>query len=382
MPKKSLERSRTLGPTLRRRRQELGLSIQDVVDATEKSGRPIPYSTLAKIETGEVDPGVLRFHQLLKVYQLPMQTVQDLLDLEEITAPFVEDGDAEDLLDQGRALMERGQIGAALARYVVARQKAPKGSSIRARATLAFTGTCCALGKFRLALHALEEVILDPLEARIRVTAYVQAAICWDGLGSPDAALGFLERGETHLPRGDARVRAWLYHKKASALSALGRLADASRDVERAARAYRAAGDAFGFQQLAGLRIRLARESGRLEASVRMARRARREAREGGYERLEVHRAIDEAAALVGLGRAEPAVALLESCLARALVLQDRPAQFLIHYHLWRAFESLETPLRARAERDAARYFVRFVDESTRETRDIKEEVRDGQSKS
>ena len=374
MPQRPIERSRILGPALRRRREELRLTLRDMVLETERAGRPIPYSTLAKIETGEIEPGVLRFHQLLKLYQLPMQAAQDLLDLEEIAEELPDSDDVDQLVIDGRALLERGQLGAALAHFMAARQRPASSPFSKAKADIAFTATCCTLGKFRLALHVLEDVIVSAPDNRVLTTAYVQAAMCWDAIGSPDAALGFLDRAEVHLPRGEPKIRAWLFHKKATVLCALGETDAATRCADSATRAYRAAGEAFGGATLAGVRIRLVRESGDDEASLRLARRARRDARVRGHERLHIHRTLDEARALVRLDRADEAIPLLEFALSKAIAMQDRAAQFYGHYDLALAFEQLGVPERARAEMDAARHFVRYVDESTPETRRFKEE--------
>jgi len=116
MPQKPIERSRTLGPALRRRREELQLSLRDVVRETERDGRPIPHSTLAKIESGQIEPGVLRFHQLLKLYQLPMQAAQDLLDIEEIADDLPDSDDIERLVEDGREHLAKGRLGAATRR--------------------------------------------------------------------------------------------------------------------------------------------------------------------------------------------------------------------------------------------------------------------------
>ena len=81
----ALSPSPAVAQLLRERRGELGLSLRDVQRRTESLGSPIPFTTLAKVEQGKVDPGVKRLHLLLKIYDLPVGLAADLLDLEEFS---------------------------------------------------------------------------------------------------------------------------------------------------------------------------------------------------------------------------------------------------------------------------------------------------------
>ena len=93
MPSKPLEASPAMARLLRERRRELGLTLRDVQKLTQEGGKPIPHSTLARIESGRLDPGVRRLQQLLRLYRLPAQAAGDLLDLEAMAGavPFERD---------------------------------------------------------------------------------------------------------------------------------------------------------------------------------------------------------------------------------------------------------------------------------------------------
>jgi tetratricopeptide (TPR) repeat protein len=380
MPRKAIERSRTLGPELRRRREELGLTLREVVSKTAEAGSPIPFSTLAKIEQGKVDPGVLRLHHILKIYDLPMQVAEDLLDLEELASELPGTRDPERLLERGRELWNRGDLEHGLAYFVALRQRVSKDSPLWPKALLAFSGACSRLGKFRLTLHLLEDALLMPLDADLRVTAYVQAAMAWDGLGSPDVALAFVDRGAKHLRRGNARGRAWLFHKKAGVHCGQGEYDEARESLALALRAYRKAGDTYGLALALGLESRILRETGDPERAADVAREARSIAARDGFERVATLRALDEGIALVQLGRTEDGLNALRGALAAGLSHNDRVVQFYAHYYLAEACERSGDHELARVERDAARYFARFVDESTPETRALREERRNASS--
>ena len=63
MPRKPLETSPVLAAFLRDRRKDRRLSLRDVERRTGEDGRPIPFSTLSRIESGAIDPGVRRLRR-------------------------------------------------------------------------------------------------------------------------------------------------------------------------------------------------------------------------------------------------------------------------------------------------------------------------------
>lgn len=369
MPRKSIERSRALGPELRRRREELGLTLREVAESTEQSGRPIPISTLAKIEQGQVDPGVLRLHQLLKVYQLPMQVAQDVLDLEEIAAELPAESDPDALYAEACRLWQDGDLDHGLAHFIALRERSAEDSIQRQKGVLAFAGACAALGKFRMSLQLIEALLLQAMRNELRAQAYVQAAIAWDGLGAPDVALAFLDRAEHHLDAADQKPAAWLHHKKAGVLCAQGDLDGARASVDEADRVYRAQNDRFGRARLSGLQVRVLREGGDLDGALQAAVSGRRLAKKNGYEIVENLRALDEGRVRVLMGDVNSGLEILRRALAVALDRNDRGAQFYAHFFLAEGYDKAGDPERARIERDAARYFVQFVDEDGPETR-------------
>ncbi len=60
---------------LRRKREELGLSLRAVEQKLAEQGERFPASTLSRIEQGKLDPGVRRLHQLLRLYKIPPHLV-------------------------------------------------------------------------------------------------------------------------------------------------------------------------------------------------------------------------------------------------------------------------------------------------------------------
>ncbi len=375
MPRKALKTSPALARTLRSRRRELGFTLREVVRQTERAGNPIPFSTLAKIEQGRVDPGIRRLHLLLKLYHLPIQMAGDVLDLEEMADERPATRDPETLYREGVAAWKRGETKRGLAHLLALREvvgERPEGRLLRQRSQLAFAIASGSLGRYRMALQIVEGLLLDPIEPELRIAAYVQAASAWDGLGAPDVALAFLERAARQLDAADHQQRGWVLHKTAGVLCGLGQLERARAELDAALASYRAAQDDYGESRVLGLRVRLHETAGDLGAALRAAREAHEHAAARGYTRLALLRKLQQGRLLVALGDSETGLSELHHALADALTIEDRAAQFFAHYHLWKAHVQLGERDRARIERRAAEYFVQFVDDASEEVLEIR----------
>src|SRR5258705_11960987 len=101
MPAKAIALSRSVGDLLRHRRRHLGYTLREVERLTSAQGNLIPFSTLARIEQGRLDPGLKRLHALLKLYGLPIQAAGDLLDMEAVAGTVAATGDFASLQDRG-----------------------------------------------------------------------------------------------------------------------------------------------------------------------------------------------------------------------------------------------------------------------------------------
>ena len=110
MPAKAIALSPSVGGLLRERRQRLGYTLRDVERLTSARGGLIPFSTLARIEQGRLDPGLKRLHALLQLYGLPIQAAGDLLDLEAIAASVTVKGDFAALRARGARSWRAGDL--------------------------------------------------------------------------------------------------------------------------------------------------------------------------------------------------------------------------------------------------------------------------------
>src|SRR5262245_30425876 len=98
MPRVAIRPSRDLANLFRQRRKELNLTLREVEGRTQEFGKLIPFSTLGKVEQGRVEPGVVRFKQLLDVYDIPQGVALDLVALEAQRAELPKRADPQELL--------------------------------------------------------------------------------------------------------------------------------------------------------------------------------------------------------------------------------------------------------------------------------------------
>lgn len=378
MGKVAVRPSQAVAQLLKQRRTDLGLTLREVQERTEALGHPVFFTTLRRIERGVVDPGVQRLHVLLQLYEVPPNLVPDLLGFEQFAGELPDAGGPQELLEGARKHWEAGNAKQALAHLFVLRAQAPQDVEARyerQRALLGFAFVAGSLGKYRLARHIIDDLLVEPPDPRLLVPTLIRAAGCWHWLGSGEVALAFLDRAQARVAPDDHKQRAWICHSRASTFVTLRLFADAEREIGNALDAYAKAEDAYGADRCLGVRVRLKFAQGDLKGAHATARAAREHAARHGHERLRTMHTMHEGHALVCLGEPTAGLAALDEALSRSIAAQDTLTQFYAHYYLWKAHSSLGNPQRADVELNAARYFVRFVDEVTPETGEIRSMV-------
>lgn len=375
MPRLALRPSSAMADLLRRRRIQLGLTLREVQEQTGETGKAIPFTTLAKVEQGRVDPGVMRLHQLLRLYNVPVQMAAELLDLEHWSDEHVRQLDPEVLQAEGLTHWKKGDLKKALGYLYSVRERASedaKHKQERQKTLLSFAVAAGALGKYHLSRQIADDLLVEPPHPALLVPVLLQLGVCWLRLGSQEAALAFLERAERHVRPKDLQHRAWILHQKAATLAAADEIEAAEAELAKALQAYRKASDAQGENRALGVRVKLLRKQGRHAEGLKAATAARHHAESHGFDHLTVLRRLDEGRAHVDLGDPANGIPMLREALASAISQKDQMAEFRAHHALWKAYGAALDRERAELELKAALYFVRFVDESTEEVAEIR----------
>ena len=372
----ALKTSAAVGRLLKRRRQELRLTLRQVSDrlAAERSER-IPVSTLARIEQGKLDPGVRRLHLLLRVYDVPAHLVSDLVELEALAVEPPAEKDLEKLYECGIEHWKQGNIAEGLAHLFAVREHVPGDDAarlLRQKAALGFGIAARNLGKYNLAKQITEDLLLEPPDDSLASRVMVLAASVWCGLGSHDAALAFAHQAAARVRPNDHQEAAWVLHGKAKILLDLGRADEAEEVLGDALSHYRARKDSYGEARALILKARILETLGRTKDASASLRKVVKISQDHGHAKLVNAGSLEHGRLLVKTGDAKKGLEVLRQALADAVVRDDRNAQFFAHHYLWKAHEALGEPDRARFELESARYFVSFIDEASPEAEEVR----------
>jgi len=385
MPARAIALSRTVGHLLREQRRRLGYTLRDVERLTAQGGNPIPFSTLARIEQGRLDPGLKRLHALLRLYGLPIQAAGDLLDVESIAGDVAAQGDIATLRDRGEKAWRSGDLPTAFACYLAMRHHEAEREpdrALRHESILSFAVMAAKLGKHHIARQMLDELSLDKPDRPMLIRILVQSASTWQALGSADLAFAQIAGAEALLAPGDHRGRGWVAHMRATLRIDTGAFDQARADLVAAARLYQRANRPYDRALALVVMARLEVEAGDAARARRAAVRAARFASRHDFERVHALASIQEARAFLLSSDPARAIAVLDRLLAATVTTPDNVIRFYVHFYLSKAYTAAGEPLRARAELTQARYFVRFVDQASRETSEVRGHLEGGSSTS
>jgi transcriptional regulator with XRE-family HTH domain len=385
MPAKAIALSPSVGELLRNRRRRLGYTLRQVEQLTSAQGNLIPFSTLARIEQGRLDPGLKRLHALLQLYGLPIQAAGDLLEMESLAGTVEADGDFATLRDRGTEAWRSGDLPTALGCYLALRRRADDqaaGRSVRHEAILSFAVMAGKLGKHHIARQILDDLFLDKPDRPTLLRTFVFAASTWHALGSTDVALAHLFGAEQLVEPGDRQGRGWILHMRGSIQVDFGTFDEARANLVEAARLYEKARRPYDRALALVTLARLEVERGDATEAVRAARRAANFAALRSYERVRALAVIQEARAYLLDGKPDRALTVLTQVLAATIAASDNVIRFYSHFYLSKAYASLGDSLRSQVEFDQARYFVRFVENASKETSEVRGHLKDGSTAS
>jgi transcriptional regulator with XRE-family HTH domain len=381
MPAATIRTSRQVAELLRNARKEHGLSLAAASEAVSRLGEPIPLSTLARIETGRFDPGIRRLHALLRLYGVSPQAVADLIEIEETTGRLPESDDLASLYARGLEHWKAGDIRAAFAHWIAIRghrATTDEDRRVREKSLVAFATAARSTGRLSLAKRLTEQLLTDGVSPEYEIHLLVLASTVWGDLKSSLAAAAFVGEAERRLRDGDDSSRGFVLHAKAKVLQRSGALVEALDALHAARAAFQRAGDPLGAANAALTRTFVLEESGDLDGARNSVDAVLEEAIEQKLDRIAAKALVEKGRLELVSGRdAQAAIELLRQGYARCIACGDRSTEFFAHFWLWKAHAAAEDDANAAAERDAARYFVRYVEAETPET----EEIRSGPGK-
>ena len=365
MPRIAIRPSQDLARLLRERRAELNLTLRQAEERTRTFGKVIPFTTLSKVEQGRVDPGVVRFQQLLEIYDLPQQAALDLVALETMRGPLPRGADAEALYETAVRLRREGDSAQALAHLYAVRDlvgRDPRRTELRQKAQLQFGLVAGALGRFQLSKHLIEELLGERPGAPMVLRCLIQLAVCWERLGMQELALAALGRAEIHAVQAGAQERAWVAQERGLIELALGNREEAQRQLEHARKLYKDAGDEQGSAKASFSLVRVLLAGGHAKAAIRAAHQLVQATGTKATQSLRPQATVLLGLAQLGAREFESALTSLRTALAEAVSVDSTTARFLAHHYLAQVYAEIGDKDRSQAEQVAAEQFRKYID--------------------
>lgn len=296
-----------LGSYLRRLREGYGYTLRKVEERADLLGESIDNSQLSRFEKGKAVPSFDKLRALARIFNIPVQTFSDVLDLEEYEPFKPEEGTYDELISAGAGLISRGEFGRAYVYYEralevaflrdegVARDEAIADSRWRMATTLK------RLGKLSMAEHELREILKERkrLVPRTRMRALLQLSYLYRELG--DLLLSSILAREALALSREVQDPA----TEAGVLNTMANIAHAEDDFDTAVEAYgqclrllQSLGGSREMESIVSVNLGGCMvQAGRTEEGFDLLRRALAEARRNGYRRA-------SALALTRLGEA------------------------------------------------------------------------------
>ena len=365
MPRIAIRPSQDLARMLRERRAELKLTLRQAEERTRTFGKVIPFTTLSKVEQGRVDPGVVRFQQLLEIYDLPQQAALDVVAVETMRGPLPRGADPETLYESAVRLRKEGDNAQALAHLYAVKDlvgRDPRRAELRQQAQFQFALVVAGLGRYQLSKHLVEELLTQRPPAPMALRCLIQLASCWERLGVLELALAALGRAEIHAAAAGPQERACVTQERGLIELSLGNREEAQRLLEQARKLYKEAGDEQGAAKTSFSLVRVLLSGGQAKAAIRAAHQLVQ-----GMGTKATQKLRPEATVLLGLAHLaerefDSALMALRTALAEAVSMDSTTARFLAHHYLALAYGETEDKERAQAEQAAADQFRKYID--------------------
>jgi tetratricopeptide (TPR) repeat protein len=232
-----------LGTYLRKLREGYGDTLRKVEEHAVSLGEAIDNSQLSRFEKGKAVPSFEKLRALARVFNVPVQSFSDVLDLEEYQQLKPDSTDHNFLLKTGSDLMAKGEPGRAFVTYERALEVAGslrdpgKCSEKVAEARWRMACALKALGKLYMAEYELREILKERehLSPKTQLRSLLQLGYLYREFGDLYLA-SVLVRECLALARerGDLSTQAGVLNSLGNILHDGGRPAEATESYREA----------------------------------------------------------------------------------------------------------------------------------------------------
>ena len=292
----NLKGSLKLGSYLKKLRAGYGYSLRRVEERARAEGGEIDNSQLSRYEKGICYPSFDKLRVLASVFNVSIQSFSDVVDLEEFDSLRPESVEPTRLVDEGKALLARGEYGKAFVYFegaidgLMATEPSPERQRLIAETRINEAAALHRLGKLALAEQELRqamrfaEVISPSLRAKALLALAAIHAVQGDTfLGEMESERAFELAELAELPETAAKA----LHTLGQMLAHQNRPAEAIERYRGAARYYEKCGN-----QVEAVRVKVNIgaafvELGKRREGIRLLQAAVHEARSGQLRRVE-----------------------------------------------------------------------------------------------
>ena len=229
-----------LGGYLRRLRQGYGYTLRKVEEQAVAQGEAIDNSQLSRFEKGKAVPSFEKLRALARVFNVPVQSFADVLDLEEFQHLKPNGEDYSQLIRDGFDLMAKGEPGPAFVTYERALELAQKledplrRAELMAQARYRMASALKSLGKLYMTELELRAILKDRdrLSRGARLRALLQLSYLYRELGDLYLA-SVLARESLELARREED-----FGRQAGVLNTLGNIQHDEGKIQEAGASY------------------------------------------------------------------------------------------------------------------------------------------------
>jgi ATP/maltotriose-dependent transcriptional regulator MalT len=221
----------------------------------------------------------------------------------------------------------------------------------------------------------LDELLMEQPDGPVLVAILIQQSVAWRALGSPVAAMAFLDAAAKHVRANEPKQQGWIEHQRAHVLIEQRDFAAAAKSLALAVQFHRRAKSPYD-EALALLAMaRLAFEQGDPQSALVAARRAAAFAVKHKFNRSRLAALVDQARALSASGSPDEGRKLLLGVLADSKVAEDNRVCFYAHFYLWQNERDSGNIGRAAVELREAGYYLKHVDQNNPEAIAVRREL-------
>lgn len=361
---RAAELSESVAGFLRAQRKARGFGLRQVQQLSAQYGNPIPFATLAKIELGSVEPGLLRVATLFRLYEVPIDLLDDLLQLETAVrgpaAPAFAEPEA--YRQQAVEIYRKGETNEAIRRLLLLRNQlpvTPETAAVRAKTDQSFANIVAILGRRRLARYLFRQSLLS--HRRPADLAYPLAclAVQENALSRTETALAWCHAAARALRRTpNASTAATAEKERLTVLARSGKSDEAFRGIVAVQQAYRANHDIHGLVGALQREIRWLVELQRLEEASQRLDQLEREAQAAGYSRSAGAILMYRGQIAVLRGQFDRALEIANQLEQEEAATRNELSHVVEHYLRWKVAEGRGDRPTARAELLRARSFA------------------------